>query len=232
MKMMNSFDFRGEVVFVFTFVMFFIYDNGFAQFDTQKKNELALNLINPTLSMSPRYNLGYYYHLKSNLKLGLTLGYGDKGTSFLADNPDTFDDYQLWEFRPELSYLYRLNKKTPHFISFEVFYIRHNDVFYNENYFEGSYVFSFDRADYKRIKSGFNINYGMQVSLASNFGVIPQIGLGLKNRMVSFDNLINEQTSPTDYNRGDFLGTSDYLKQGGRQITLNLNAEIKLFYRF
>lgn len=232
MKKFISLRLRSKIVFVFTFVILFIFNKGFAQFDVKKKNEMTLSLVNPTLSMSPRYNVGYYYHLKPNLKVGLTVGYGNKGISLITDNPDTFNNYQLWEFRPEVSYLYRLNKKTPHFISFEVFYIRHTDVFYNDRYYEEGYVIVFDQADYNRIKSGFNVNYGMQISLAPNFGMIPQVGLGLKNRVVSFDNFINKRIFPNEDNHGDVFGTSNYLEQGGKQITLNLNADVKVFYRF
>lgn len=233
MKKLGSFSFSSRMLLLLIGVCFFFSQRGFTQYNVDKKSEVTFNLLSPIMSMAPRYSVGYYHQLKPNLKVGLTVGYGNKNWSILKGDYDTFEKYQLWELRPEVSYLYRLNKKTPHFVSLEFFYIQHTDVFHTDRYYRDGYVFVFDQADYKRVKSGFNVNYGMQISLAPNFGLIPQIGLGIKNRMVSFDNLINERVFLDNHDHhSDMFGVSNYLEHGGRHITVQFIGELKLFYRF
>lgn len=234
MKKLGSFTFSSRVLPLLVGMFFFFSQRGFTQYNVDRKNEVTLHTLSPILSTAPRYNVGYYRHLTPNLKIGLTAGYGNKRSSILKGNYDTSEKYQLWEVRPEISYLYRLKKKTPHFVSLEYFYIRHTDVFHKSRYYEDWFVVSFEQADYKRVKSGLTINYGMQISLAPNFGIIPQIGLGFKNRMVSFDDLVNERVTPNDNDHysSDMFGTSNYLEHAGRHINFQFSGELKLFYRF
>ncbi|WP_116789994.1 hypothetical protein [Flavobacterium psychrotrophum] len=200
---------------------------------------VTLSLLNPTFSYAPRYNVGYMHKVAPRWWVGLEAGYGNYGSSFgmgaQSDNRVN-KDYRIFEVRPEVFYSLRNHGKIKHLVSAEVFYINHTDHFTNNRYYgPGGYpAYRYDEADFKRIKTGLNINYNLFFYFSETVGLIWKTGLGIKNRDVTYRNVTNKTTFD---NSGDdehfaWFGEDKFLKQSGAETNFNFNMDLKLFYKF
>lgn len=211
--------------------------------ENHKKNfYLTFNLTSPTLSYSPKWNIGFYKDLTNRLTIGGEIGYGSYGTSinFAADGDWIEKDFKIFEFSPELIYILKPNSNTKKFISSNLFYIKHSDNLNNRTYRneKDKVFYNYDSADYRRDKFGINFNYGMIINFSNQIGIIPKIGLGIKMRSVNFSNVVNAIKIISDENEnGELVGAlapnrKDFLEIEGFNTSLNFNFDIKIFYKF
>ncbi|KOS07167.1 hypothetical protein AM493_14795 [Flavobacterium akiainvivens] len=208
---------------------------------TERKSIITFSLLSPTLSLAPRYSVGYVHKLNSRWWAGLEAGYGNDGINIvkepLGDSDVTGSDYRLFELRPELYYDIRNRGKLKHTVSLEVFYINHRDRFITDKYRDKSESrwYEYDAADYKRIKTGFNLNYGVLYYLTPKLMLWQKMGVGLKNRNVKYDNFVNNRPSErydNDDDHFDLFGMDSHLEKEGNYFGFNFNMELKLAYQF
>ncbi len=86
---------------------------------------LTTNILSSINGTSPRLRAGYIQNINRRLKIGLDVGFGNRNTTFYKD----YDNYQLWEIRPEFYYFLNTKRKTRKYISLEPFYINHKNTF-------------------------------------------------------------------------------------------------------
>lgn len=180
-------------------------------------------------TLAPRFDLGYNRKISDRIWVGTSIGYGKQ---FLKNNEGplflTKKHYKLYEVRPEVYYDLRPDSKLKHLLSVEFFYIYHENMFqyswYNST--DGN-RYRFDQADFKRIKTGANINYSLLYYFNDRFGIIQKVGLGFRHRHVDFTNIENPSRA-FEWNRNDLA----YRRNEGSANGLNLNLDFKLFYKF
>lgn len=201
------------------------------------KSVVTLSLLSPTITYAPRYNAGYMHRFANRWWAGIEAGYGNDATAINmtqeSGNEFFFDRYRLIEIRPEIFYSLRNNAKIKHLVSAEYFYIRHTDTQIRNRYNTGSFEYSFDSADYKRIKTGVNINYTLLFYFTEKFGLLTKAGFGMKRREVTYTNVKNPVSIGTGYNDDEsWFGVYNYLEDAGTKTNANFNFDMKLFYRF
>ncbi|NDI98625.1 hypothetical protein GWA97_06020 [Flavobacterium sp. LaA7.5] len=201
------------------------------------KAVITLSLLSPTITYAPRYNFGYMHRFTNRWWVGIEAGYGDDASAISmtqgSDNNFFFDDYKLFEIRPEIFYSLNKNPKLKHLVSAEYFYIRHTDYFTTERYREidTNSEYRFDAADYKRIKTGVNINYTLLFYFTEKFGLLSKTGFGVKRRNVTFSNVKNPVYVDTASDDEDWFGTVNHLEDAGIKTNSNFNFDLKLFYK-
>jgi hypothetical protein len=206
-----------------------------------RKSVITFSLSTPTISYAPRYNVGYMHKVARRWWAGMELGYGNYNSSFGigVENGSDFitKEYKIFEVRPEIYFDLRPSSKLKHLVSAEFFYINHKDQFTNDHYFapDGFTEYKFDAADYKRIKTGLNINYNLMFYFAERFGLMWKTGFGVANRNVKYNNFTNrrevDNSGGGDY-EGNIFGTDQYIEFSGTRTKFNFNLDLKLFYKF
>lgn len=213
--------------------------------DTLKKHQLQFSLNSFTISDVPRYSVSYFYNLNEKYKVGATISYGsnagNKTWTEIVGKPK--QDYQVFEFRPEIQKYFRIHKKTPHFIGLQAQYLLHTDEFsYGVRYYtsDENYLVRAKSGDFTRTKVSLLFEYGMQIHFnkEKSFGIVPKIGVGIKNRYVKYDNLIDPIITERN-NNGEtqmFIyfddAHSDFYEYSGTVIGFDMNLDISVFYRF
>lgn len=222
-------------------ISFGIISNVFSQEETATPTIKGYATINvTTYSFAPRWTLGYTHALNSRWLLGTEVGYGRKNIVYGVDRGSrrTTSNYKLFEFRPQLYYTFTENPKIRTYISLEFFYINHKDQFNNgeieynvrtEDYYEVHY----DQADYKRVKTGAVFNFGFYKNVWRNFGLNPVLGVGVRNRNVTYTNIINGQIINPNQEDDHFnFGTRRYLKEAGSNFGFEFNLKLRVYYKF
>lgn len=221
-------------------ITFSIINNVFSQEETTPaiKGYATVNLT--THSFAPRWTIGYTHALNTRWLLGAELGYGRKNIVYGVDRGSrrTTSNYKLFEVRPQLYYTFTENPKIRTYISLEFFYINHKDQFNNgeieynartEDYYEVHY----DQADYKRVKTGAVFNFGFYKSVWKRLGLNPVLGVGIRNRNVTYTNIVNGQLfTPNNDEGSSIFGTNRYLRQAGNEIGFELNLKLRIYYSF
>ena len=203
----------------------------------EPKNVITLSLLSPTVSYAPRYNIGYMHKVSRRWWAGIEAGYGNYGTAFGIGAEGGSDyitnDYKLFEVRPEIYFDLRPSSKLKHLVSAEFFYINHKDHFTTDRYYapDGFTQYRYDAADYKRIKTGVNLNYSLMFYFTNRFGLLWKTGLGIANRTVKYSNVVNRVLLPYD-NDEEWFGIDGYLEDSGTVNKFNFNQDLKLFYKF
>lgn len=202
------------------------------------KSIVTVSLFSPIISYAPRWNVGYIKKISERYWVGIDLGYGTANTAvnFAKSGKWIHDNYQLFEIRPELYYDLSPKTKLKHLISVELFYIDHKDSFKNSTFFdsnENSY-FQYDAADYCRIKKGLNFNYNMLFNVYKNLAFMQKIGVGFKQRNVSYTSIINKVEDLNPYPKDNFIpfDMDTFIKETGIKNSFNFNLELKLIYKF
>jgi len=206
----------------------------------EHNNIITLSLLSPTFSYAPRYNIGYMHKVSRRWWAGIEAGYGNYGTAFGIGAEGGSDyitnDYKLFEVRPEIYFDLRPSSKLKHLVSAEFFYINHKDHFITDRYYapDGFTEYKYDAADYKRIKTGVNLNYSLMFYFTNRFGLLWKTGLGIANRTVKYRNVVNrtQLDNNGDDDEGDIFGTDAYLEDSGTVNKFNFNLDLKLFYKF
>lgn len=172
---------------------------------------------------TPRWRIGYIKNLNPKIKIGLDIGYGNANSSLIQ----TFDNYSLWEIRPEYYHIINPKRKTLKYFSLELFYLNQNEEFTNQSFFsdENEYL-TFDRADYKRQKLGLIPKFGMFVNLSNRIGLNWYSGVGINYRINSYSNFVN--LGPREFDEEHF---SPYYRKEGNKIGVEFTIGLKIYYR-
>lgn len=187
------------------------------KYQVLKENSyITFNILSPVDQLVPRWRIGYIKSINPNWKAGIELGYGNKTLAFADFDNENGDDYQLWEIRPELYCVLNPLKRTQKYVSTELFYINHTDVFYNK--------IGYDRADYSRQKYGFHLKYGLIIPIAKHFGLNIYTGLGLRIRSNSYTNIVNPTFEPD--HRDFYIGS--YKDFEGVKTGVDFSLGVKL----
>lgn len=206
----------------------------------ERTSIVTLSLLAPTVSYAPRYNVGYMHRVAPRWWAGLEAGYGTYGSSFgmgTENNDQLTKDYRIFELRPEVFYSLRSpSRKLKHLVSAEFFYINHTDHFTTDHYYgdNGYPRYNYDAADYKRIKTGLNINYSLLFYFSERFGLIWKTGFGVRHRNVTYSNVVNKtmQDNSSDDELFNMFNADKYIEQSGAETNLNFTTDLKLFYKF
>ncbi len=148
--------------------------------ELEQESFLTFDLFSSLNTFNPRWKTGYVKSIDERWKVGLNLGYGNKIISYTYFAEKFGEKFKLWELRPELYRVFKQNEKTIKYLSLELFYINHKDVFHNKYYYpENGGEISYDQANYQRHKYGFNVNVGEFIKIGKGFGINIFTGIGL-----------------------------------------------------
>jgi hypothetical protein len=205
----------------------------------QRKSIITLSLFSPVFSYVPRYNVGYMRNVAPRWWVGLEAGYGSYGAVFGSESDgDEYitKEYRSYQLSPEVYFDLRPSSKLKHLVSAELFYINHKDHYLTSRYDGADGIeYTFDAADYKRIKTGLNINYSLMFYFSGRFGLLWKTGFGIAHRDVAYSNVLNKTALPGNSGadeEGSWFGTEEYQDQEGAVTKFNFNTDLKLFYRF
>lgn len=173
--------------------------------------------------------------------VGLDFGYGTYALlgSYWEEKEGLDQGYNLFEIRPRINYILNpKNNRSKTYISAEFFYINHKDIFINttqdlklNRYINtNSGYIMYDQANFYRQKYGVNFVFGMLVDFFKNFGVNFNIGLGIRNRKITYKNIINAQEFTPQENES--LVVPLHLAVTGNAIGANVSLNLKLYYKF
>jgi hypothetical protein len=172
---------------------------------------------------TPRWRIGYIKNINSKIKIGIDIGYGNQSNSIIQ----TFDNYSLWEIRPEYYHIINPKRKTLRYFSLELFYLNQNEKFKNQSFFsEQNEYLTFDRANYNRQKIGLIPKFGMFVNLSNRIGLNWYTGVGLNYRINSYDDFVNLRS--TQFEEEHF---SPYYRKEGNKIGVEFTIGLKMYYR-
>lgn len=223
-------------IYIVLLVVLF-YNNVYCQdiIDQKRKSFVTFSIFTPVLNQAHRWKAGYMYNFENRFWVGTSIGYGLKRISIVSAEfrRSSEQDYQLYEIRPELYFDLNRDNRAKQFLSFEVFYINHRDRFVDSFYQDVNtkQEFTFDSANYKRIKTGFNINYNIIIPIYNRICLIQKVGLGYKHRNVTFSNVQNLEQSIFPLMEDHF--NNDYLfRVNGAASSLHFNLDLQLVYKF
>lgn len=210
-----------------------VFQFGFGQHQSNSKVSLSLSSLYPR---TPRWNVEYVHKINETYWLGLEIGYGSYySIPFKFKNTDTrlpfCKDYNFFEIHPELYYQIRQKSKNKYFFSIEYFYIKHTDQIKNYWYEEAKIKkqISYASANYKRIKTGFNINFTGEIDITQKVFVQTKIGAGLRFRGITLSDIV---LADIDSRKEGIILFSQYLTTEGDCIGINLNFDLRIGYRF
>jgi hypothetical protein len=199
----------------------------------KKNTYITFNLITPTISYVPRYNLGYFKRISERLILGSEIGFGNYNSSFgLGKEGSISRNNQVFEIKPELMFILNKKRNTKMFVSIDLSYINHKEIFNNDNFqdLNNSKYYNYDSANYLREKFTFNLDYGMIIHFGNRFGIMPKVGLGYRIRNVRFTNIINKREDiPSDSNDHFNFFYSGYNDTNGNVSGFNFSLDAKIF---
>lgn len=170
-------------------------------FNSQSSFNTAVTVssITPGFSYAPRWTLGLMQRISPRLIAGVDVGYGtyDTSVNFIKDEiSNKYIGYKSFEVKPELYYEILPEKTTEKFmqlVSADFSYVKHASSMEDSWYQNRGSRYSFDKADYLRMRYGININYNLIIRPVKRFAVIPKAGVGIKHRKVEFSNVVNPQ---------------------------------------
>lgn len=226
------FDFKSFIIAFFLFLGCFTL---FAQEDEQKKNMVYFE---PTSLLVPpnRLSIGYTRNIDENFFVGIEIGKSlDK--NYGRSNERSYD-YNLFAYRLEGGYIFNPQDRVNYYVSVDFQQIKHTEILLDD-YFKSAIqnemgndvYYQFDEIDYRRRKTTLNFNYGFiaYFNKSRKFGINPSFGLGVKFVDVDFKNPknINERDRPSG-----FLNFGSRYRMEGEVTTLNINLQLRLFFKF
>lgn len=177
-----------------------------------------------------RYNVGYIQKLSERWWIGAELAYGADGLTPINIGSSDGKN-QIFEIRPEVFYSLAPQSRIKHLVSAEAFYMNQNGKGISGNYYDiNDDYYSFSSADYKRVKYGLNINYSILLHRETSwFGFMPKIGFGIRQRDLSYKNMIDKIPNDPPV---DGLPFDYQLNREGSNLGLNFNIDMKLIFKF
>lgn len=177
-----------------------------------------------------RYNVGYVRKLSERWWIGAEIAYGADGLTPI--NIGNFEgENRIFEIRPEVFYSLAPQSRLKHLVSAEAFYLNQSGKGVSGNYYDrnDNYYF-FTSADYKREKYGFNINYSILLHRETSwFGFMPKIGFGIRQRNISYKNMIDKMPGNPSV---DGLPFDYQINHEGPNLGFNFNIDMKLIFKF
>ena len=172
---------------------------------------------------TPRRRFGFIKNINENSKVGLSLGFGNRATSFY----NTGSKYVLWEIRPEYYHIIQSKEKAIFYYSIELLYINHNEEFKSQTFrSQQNKFYSFEEADYNRQKLGIIPKLGVFLNISKRIGLNIYSGVGLKYRINSYSKITNLLL-----NQNFEEESSPYYRNEGNQLGIEFSLGLKLYYR-
>lgn len=201
--------------------------------DTIGRSYITVNLLAPLDIYLPRWRAGYIKKINRKWKIGIDVGYGNGDITLLPDLPGEMgSDYRIWEIRPELYFILNPERKGENYVSVELFYVHHKDVFDGGHYFPvNGYSQRYDRTNFRRQKYGINVIHGFLIYSKWRIGVNGYLGVGLKIRDNTFSDVRNSQDVDLGPEGGDMFGMMDYKNVEGVNVGVNPVFGIKFYYK-
>ena len=210
-----------------------IYAQTDQQNDTIGKSYVTINLLAPLDVYLPRWRMGYIKKIDNKWKIGLDIGYGNHDITLSGFRNYIEEQYRIGEIRPQFYYILNPERKAENYVSVELFYVNHKDVFDGGDYFSENGSFQqYDSANFRRQKYGINLIHGFLFYSKWRIGVNGYIGIGLKIRNKTFSDVINPKEMDPGIEGGDMAGIMDYRRVEGIKVGVNPVLGIKLYYKF
>ena len=176
-----------------------------------------------------RLNVGYMHRLNSRWWLGTEIAYGQKGMT--PYNLGFEGDYRIYEIKPEVYYSLDPKSRLKHFLSAELSYLNHSSKRTNAGYYDSNVqYYTYDSADFKRIRTGLSINYSILLHRESSwFGFMPKVGIGIAHRSVRYNHVEGKQ--PT-FEGPDDLRFFPNFEREQSSMRLMVNVDMKFIFKF
>ncbi len=152
---------------------------------------ISINLVTPHDPYFLRLRAGYSYGFADKWYAGIELGYGDNGWSGIGKKKDFVtlnNENQFWEMRLEIKYIVQMRDILKPYLSTDIFYIHHTEIFNNGTYppmGEGSFI-SYHEVSFSRKKYGSNLKMGILIMISNHFALEPYIGMGFRSQINNY----------------------------------------------
>ena len=192
---------------------------------------LSLDVISAVIpNPLGRLNIGYITPLNERWSIGGSAGVGINATAWITSK----EDYFLWEVRPEVIYNLGKGKRFQHYLGVELFYISNKETLIDEDFepvntLNGTVnLISFERADYRRNKAGFLLNFGEYINFSDRWAFRTTVGIGARRKDISYANLINARI---ENDNDEFFFNLDGSHKEGTRWGVELNLDLRLIYK-
>jgi hypothetical protein len=164
--------------------------------DTEyKRNIISFNLATPFDPSFPRLRTGYTIVATEFFSQTFEMGYGSRKLfpdSTFYSHHTLKSNYRLWEIRTESRYYFAgIRKYVIPYAALEIYYIRHRQTMFDDSFApeDEDLSVSYDRADYLRIKSGFNMKTGLIFRMGPLMAFELYGGIGVRMRNNRYTNV-------------------------------------------
>ena len=189
----------------------------------------GLTFLNP---VHPRIRIGVAQDITKNVKVSMDVGFGTENMTTLRDiylGYTQSRDYSLFELRGQVYYHFAPEGRINQYVGLEVYNVKHSETLYDEYYYDQDLDadVDFDRADFKRVKTGAQLRYGFFTSPNSRIGVNIYGGIGFRLKESTFDNVVNPQA----YSPGSGYDVFGFGRKKGTSVGMDASIGLKLFFR-
>jgi hypothetical protein len=195
------------------------------------KNGISFNLVTPFDPNFPRFRLGYTRFISENWSHTLQIGYGSHivfpDSTFYYNHP-LENNYKLWEIRSEGRYYFiGMREHFMPYMGLDIFYIHHTQTMDHSSFLTTTGTeLTYERADYKRIKAGFNIVMGAVIRFNKVLAMEPYAGVGVRMRNNLYYNV--EGLTPGE----KWFESLNYYYKEGVHWTYNLTFGVRMCVMF
>jgi len=199
-----------------------------------KRNLISFNLATPFDPSFPRLRLGYTYVISPYFSQTFEFGYGNRKLfpdSTFYTHHTLKRDYRLWEIRTECRYYFAgIRRYVIPYAALEMYYLRHRQTMFENNFQpeNNEYAVHYDRADFLRTKTGFNVKAGLIFRMGPVLALECYGGIGTRARNNRYTNVIGAdfQTGP------DWFDDWNYFYYEGLRWNFNLTFGVKMNFMF
>ncbi len=198
---------------------------------------ITFDPLTPTLNPLPRWRMGYNQYFGNKYGIGLEIGYGNKNLTFQYPLLTGYMglQYNLWEIRPKVYRYLDLHNKVSWYIAVEFFFINHNDIYENdEYYFENlNKGIGYDRVHYNRKKYGVHIINGKVFNISSIGKVNLYYGIGFRIRDIHFSEAVNPRTVEKHWELGpiEAISGGNIQRDEGSHVSINFSLGFNILFK-
>lgn len=194
-------------------------------------NSISFNLVTPFDPNFPRFRVGYTRFISDHWSHTIQIGYGSEwmfpDSAFYYNHPIE-NNYRLWEIRSEgRYYISGMREHLMPYVGLDMFYINHRQTMYNSSFVSTNETeWTYEKADYKRTKAGFNIVMGAVIRFNRVLAMESYVGAGVRMRNNSYYNVDGLTTGEK------WFDSFNYYYKEGVHWNYNLTCGIRLCFMF
>lgn len=189
---------------------------------------MPLGIVDPY----SRFRFGIDYDGGKNIGFSIDYGIGTypfiKTSKTTSDGVEEFDEYSLFEIRPEVKFYVNRKKRSSWYFATEMFFVMKQKVYKNDYFYEedsGNTIY-YENANYNVKKMGLHLKAGVEIIAADIMKFDFYVGIGLADREKYYTEVVYDYEADI-YSDNHSSLTTNYRKEG-KTIIPHLTGGIKI----